>query len=110
MDRLTFLRGWCKKVFFLGFIYIYQVGTCLLQPGTIHDQSTISDIAFKEMIFFLNQCFDLIVKPRGVPVITDYVLIWNEILKNVEHGLVEKVCLLINIYIFKKFLPAEGFN
>ena len=60
---------------------------------TLHD--------FKEMIYLLNQCFDLIVKPRGVLVITDYILIWNEIMKNVEHGLVEKVCLLIIIHIVK---------
>ena len=56
---------------------------------------------FKEMIYLLNQCFDLVVKPRGVLVITDYILIWNEIMKNVEHGLVEKVCLLIIIHIVK---------
>ena len=53
------------------------------------------------MIYLLNQCFDLVVKPRGVLVITDYILIWNEIMKNVEHGLVEKVCLLIIIHIAK---------
>ena len=57
----------------------------------IHGQATISHIAFKEKIFLFNQCFDLVVKPRGVLVITDYILIWNEIMKNIKHGLVEEI-------------------
>ena len=88
LGSLTFLRGQRKKVFFLGFNYVYQVVTCLF-------------LHLPFMIYLLNQCFDLAVKPRGVLVITDYILIWNEIMKNVEHGLVEKLCLLIIIHIVK---------
>ena len=61
-----------------------------MQPDAIHDQPTISHIAFKE-ILLLNQCFDLVAKPRGVLVITDYILIWNDIIKSIKYGLVEKV-------------------
>ena len=43
------------------------------------------------MVFILNQSFDLVVKPRGILVITDYILVWNEILKNIKHGLAEEV-------------------
>ena len=61
--------------------FVYRFCTCLFLPDTIHSQSTVSHIAFKVAIFLPNQCFDLVVKPRGVLVITDYILIWNEITK-----------------------------
>ena len=45
--------------------YVYQLCACLLQLDKIHGQSAISHLVFKETIFILNQCFDLVVKPRG---------------------------------------------
>ena len=51
----------------------------------------MSHIAFKEMIFLLSHCFDLVVNPRGVLVITDYILIWNEIMRNIKYGFIEEV-------------------
>ena len=41
--------------------------------------------------FLLNRCFDLVVEPRGVLVITNYILIWNGIMKNIKHGLAEEI-------------------
>ena len=52
-------------------------------------------------VFLLSQCFYLVVKSRRVLAITDYILIWNEIMKSIKHGFVEEVQLLINILIFK---------
>ena len=43
--------------FFWRFNYVYQFRTCLLQLNTIFNQSTISHIAFKEMIFFSLSVF-----------------------------------------------------
>ena len=63
-------------------------------------QEVFGSFSFLEMIFLLNQCFDLVVKPSGVLVITDYIFVWNEIVKNIKDGLVEEIKLLINILIF----------
>ena len=52
-------------------------------------------MVFKEMIFLFNQCFDLVVKPSRVLVIRDYIFIWNEIITNIKHGLVEEICFFI---------------
>ena len=71
--------------------FVYRFYTCLFQPDTIHSQSTVSHIAFKVAIFLPNQCFDLVVKPRRVLVITDYILIWTEITKNIKYGFIEEV-------------------
>ena len=46
----------------------------------IQDQSIINHAVFKEMIFPLNQCFDLVIKPRGALVISDYIPAWNKII------------------------------
>ena len=46
------------------------------------------------MIFLFNQSLDLVVKPTGDLVITDYILIWNGIMENIRNDLVKEKKLL----------------
>ena len=80
LGSFNFFREVDVKVLFWKFNYIYQFYRCLLQPDMIQDQSIINHVVFKEIIFLLNQCFDLVIKPRGALVISDYIPAWNEII------------------------------
>ena len=91
LGLFNFFRKVDVKVFFGRCNYLYQFCTCLLQLDTIHDQSTISDIVSKEMIFLPNQCFGSVVKAMEILVITDYFFTWNKIMKNIKHSFGEKI-------------------
>ena len=55
------------------------------------------------MIVRLNQCFDLVVKPREVLIITNYILIWNEILKMLSLVLLKRYNISLTLLFSSNF-------